>query len=383
MDMCKLFITLLIIVLVVMGCNPAMSKKSIKIGHPGDFSGPYSYYDSSVRNGASFAIDEINAAGGVLGMPLELVTKDCRNDQDLGEQLTEELIKDGVVYIIGTTSDPILTQGSVSCAAGIPISTGDGTAPTLVRDMGKCAFQICMSDNIQGALAAEYAYNQGYRTAYMVYSTETPYTNNLPIYFQKAFEQLGGKVLGYDLYQIESGDYSAQVTKLVNLSTKPDFIFTPMFLPDTPVFMRQLRTAGLTYPVISTDGNHDESLIKAGEVVEGLIFTTHGYPSNGNKVDKLWQSYKAKTGNYPVNIAFAVGYDEIYYLKQTVESVGSAKPEKIIEGLSKVSIFDGVLGTYTMDPKTRRTKKPVTIICIKNGAFEFIGQFYPSYVPDI
>ncbi|MCK4359496.1 MAG: ABC transporter substrate-binding protein [Candidatus Cloacimonetes bacterium] len=381
--MCKLLILLLIIGRAVMGCGLATAKKSIKIGHPGDFSGPYSFYDSPVSNGARFAIDEINAAGGVLGMPLGLVSKDCRNDQGLGVRLTEELIRDGAVYIIGTTGDPILVQGTVSGAAGVPISTGDGTAPNLVGDMGKCAFQICMSDNIQGALAAEYAYNQGYRTAYMVYSTETPYTNNLPTYFQKAFEKLGGKVLGYELYRIESGDYSAQVTKLTNLSTKPDFIFTPMFLPDTPVFIRQLRTAGLTYPVISTDGNHGESLIKAGKAVEGLIFTTHGYPTNGNKADKLWQSYKAKTGNYPVSIAFAVGYDEIYYLKQSIESVGSAEPEKIIEGLSKVSNFDGVLGTYTMDPKTHRVKKPVTIIGVKDGAFVFVDQFYPGYVPDI
>jgi branched-chain amino acid transport system substrate-binding protein len=249
--------------------------------------------------------------------------------------------------------------------------------------MGECAFQICMSDNIQGALAAEYAYKKGYRTAYMVYSTEIPYTKNLPTYFQKAFEKLGGKVLGYELYRIEAGDYSAQVTKLANLAQKPDFIFTPMFLPDTPVFMRQLRAAGLTYPVISTDGNHDESLIKAGKAVEGLVFTTHGYPAKGNKVEALWQKYNAKTGSYPTSIAFAVGYDEIYFLKQAIETAGSDKPESIIEGLSKVSNFEGVLGTYNMDPATRRNKKPVTIIGVENGAFVFVDQFYPSFVPDI
>lgn len=379
----KILVTILLFSLIFMGGYSALAKDTIKIGHPGDFSGPYSFYDSPVRKGAEFAIEEINQSGGVLGKQLELIAKDCRNDQGLGVRLAEEMIQDGAVYLIATTGDPALAQGSVACAAGIPISTGDGTAPTLVGDMGECAFQICMSDNIQGALAAEYAYKKGYRTAYMVYSTEIPYTKNLPTYFQKAFEKLGGKVLGYELYRIEAGDYSAQVTKLANLEQKPDFIFTPMFLPDTPVFMRQLRAAGLTYPVISTDGNHDESLIKAGEAVEGLVFTTHGYPAKGNKVDALWQKYKAKTGNFPESIAFAVGYDEIYYLKQAIESGGSDKPKAIIAALSKASNFDGVLGTYNMDPKTRRNKKPVTIIGVENGAFVFVDQFYPSYVPDI
>ncbi|RLC00861.1 MAG: hypothetical protein DRH90_17490 [Deltaproteobacteria bacterium] len=379
----KLLVVILILGLVCMGSSPAVAKSTIKIGHPGDFSGPYSFYDSPVRSGAEFAIEEINNSGGVLGRRLELVARDCRNEQGLGVRLAEEMIDEDVVYIIATTGDPALAQGSVACASGVPISTGDGTAPTLVGDMGDCAFQICMSDNIQGALAAEYAYKKGYRNAYMVYSTEIPYTKNLPTYFKKAFKKLGGKVLGYELYRIEAGDYSAQVTKLANLKQKPDFIFTPMFLPDTPVFMRQLRAAGLTYPVISTDGNHDESLINAGKAVEGLVFTTHGYPVKGNKVEALWQKYKAKKGNFPDSIAFAVGYDEIYFLKQAMEATGSAKPKSIVKGLLNVSDFDGVLGTYTMDPNTRRNKKPVTIIGVENGEFVFIDQFYPTYVPDI
>jgi len=286
----KILVTILLFSLIFMGGYPALATDTIKIGHPGDFSGPYSFYDSPVRKGAELAIEEINQAGGVLGKKLELIAQDCRNDQGLGVRLAEEMIQDGVVYLIATTGDPALAQGSVACASDTPISTGDGTAPTLVGDMGECAFQICMSDNIQGALAAEYAYKKGYRKAYMVYSTEIPYTKNLPTYFQKAFEKLGGKVLGYELYRIEAGDYSAQVTKLANLEQKPDFIFTPMFLPDTPVFLQQLRAAGIKTPVISTDGNHDASLLRSGPAAEGLVFTTHGYPAPGSRLEKLWRA---------------------------------------------------------------------------------------------
>jgi branched-chain amino acid transport system substrate-binding protein len=379
----KLFAVILVISFTISGCNLSKTTKSIKLGHPGDFSGPYSYYDSPLNAGALFAIEEINTAGGIFGKPLELISKDCQNNESVSNKIVKELIQEGAVYLIGTTSDPILAQGKISCAAGIPISTGDGTAPTLVNDMGACAFQICMSDNIQGAMAAEYAYKQGYRSAFLVYSTETPYTKNLPIYFQETFEKLEGKVLGDALYQIEPGDFSEQIKKLLNQSIQPDFIFTPMFLPDTPVFLRQLRSAGLSIPVISTDGNHDESLLEAGKDVEGLVFTTHGYPTDGNKTDELWQKYKSKTGDYPANIAFAVGYDEIYYLKQIIENAGSTDPEKIVEELKKESSFEGTLGNYAMEPETRRVKKPVTIIEVKNGAFVFIDQFYPKFVPKI
>ena len=376
-------LVLLLMLAMVMTAAGVAGAETIQIGHPGDFSGVYAFYDAPVRDGAKFAVDEINAAGGVLGKKLELVAKDCRNDQGLGVRLTEELIADGAIYIIGTTGDPILAQGTVACRQGIPISTGDGTAPTLVGDMGECAHQICMSDNIQGAIAAEYAYEKGYRKVLIVKSNEVPYTDKLPNYFQTAFEKLGGKVLGTEQYRIEAGDFSAQVTKIANLKEKPDFIYTPMFIPDTPIFMRQLRAANVNIPVISSDGNHDESLIKAGKAVEGLVFTTHGFPFKGNEVDKLWQKVKAKTGAYPASIAFAVGYDEMYYLKSALEAAGSAEPKKIAAGLETVKGFKGVLGEYQMDPKTRRVLKPVTLVTVKDGAFSLIGAKTPKFVPGI
>jgi branched-chain amino acid transport system substrate-binding protein len=374
------YLTFLFTGLLLTSCLRNVSRHII-IGHSGDFSGPYSYYDSPLNAGAQFAVDEINVAGGVLGKPLRLISKDCRNNNDVAKQITNELIQDGVSYLIGTTSDPIIAEGEIACKAGIPISTGDGTAPTLVNEMGDCAFQICMSDNIQAAMAAEYAFQQGYRNACLISSEETPYTQNLPLYFQEVFEKLGGKIVGNESYRVESVSFSELMERISK--TKADVIFTPMYIPDTPNFLRELRSADLYIPVISTDGNHDYSLLEVGEAVEGLIFTTHGFAADGNEVEKLWHKYKEQTGEFPQNIAFAVGYDEIYFLKQAIESANSCQPDKIIEGLSKVSNFEGVLGNYRMNPQTRRVEKPVTLIGVKDGEFVFIDQFVPSFVPGI
>ncbi len=378
----KLITIICVLAGIMLGAGTGFCADTIKIGHPGDFSGVYSFYDVPVRDGARFAIQEINRAGGVLGRPMELIARDCRNDQGLGVRLTEELIRMGVVYIIGTTGDPIIAQGTVACAAGIPISTGDGTAPTLVADMGPCAFHLAMSDNVQGAVAAKYAYDQGYRNAYVIQSTEIPYTKNLPMYFKAAFEKLGGKVLGIEQYRIDAGDYSAQVTKIANLKRTPDVIFTPMFIPDTPIFMRQLRAAGVEIPVISSDGNHDESLMEAGKAVEGLVITTHGYPTPGSPFGDLWERYTQAQGKPPASVAIGVGYDEAYIVKTAIEKAGSAKPAAIIEALRNLKGFKGVMGEYTMDPQTRRSRKPVALLKVSGGKFKFIDQFYPDFVPN-
>jgi branched-chain amino acid transport system substrate-binding protein len=354
----------------------------IVIGYVGDFSDVYSFYDLPVRDGAQFAVDEINADGGVLGRELELVARDGRNDQAETVQLIEEMLSEGVNYIIGTTGDPFVAEALVACGANVPISTGDGTAPTLVADAGECAYQLVMSDNVQGAVAAQYAYDQGYRNAFMLRSEEIPYTGNLPTYFAEAFENLGGSVMGEEQYRIDAGDYSAQVTAIANLSPQPDVIFTPMFIPDTPVFMRQLRAAGVDIPVISTDGNHDASLLDAGRAVQGMVFTTHALPQPDTELTDLFARYEEETGEAPSSVVVGIGYDEIHYLKQAVEDAESADPEALIESLGQVEGFQGVTGEITMDPETRRAEKPVTLVEVRGGELTFVDQFYPDFVPD-
>lgn len=355
----------------------------ILIGHVGDFSDIYSFYDAPVRAGAELAVEEINADGGILGRQIEYVALDGRNDQDESLRATQELIDDGAVYIIGTTGDPFLAQATVACGAGVPISTGDGTAPTLVGDAGECAFQTIMSDNLQGAVSAEYAREQGYETAYLLRSTEIPYTNDLPGYFAAAFENGGGEVIGEDEYRIDAGDYNVQVTTISGLDPAPDVIFTPMFIPDTPVFMRQLRAAGVDIPVISADGSVDASILEAGDAVEGLVATTHAWPAEGNDMEAFFATYAEATGSDPDSVVIGVGYDEIYIIKAAIEAAGSAEPSAIMEGLSGLSGFEGVTGSLSMDPDTRRADKEVTLVEISGGEIGFVDQFVPGFVPEV
>ncbi len=358
------------------------SGEPIKIGYVGDFSEIYSFYDIPIREGAHFAIDEINAEGGVLGRKLELIARDGKNDQEESVRAAEELLTDrGINYMIGTTSDPFLAIGTLACQHGVPISTGDSTAPTLVQDIGDCAYQIVMSDNVQGAVAGEYAAKKGYKTAFLLGSTEIPYTKNLPRYFSEAFEKAGGKVLRREEFRIDAGDYSAQVTKIRNFSPRPDVIFTPMFVPDTPVFMRELRAQGVDIPVVSTDGNHDPSLLKAGKAVEGMVFTTHALPRPGTKLSDFFDRYREKTGKEPSSVVTAVGYDEIQFVKAALEKAGSADPQALMQALGRTSI-DGLTGKITMDPETRHAQKPVTVVEVNNGKFSFADQFFPQFVPE-
>jgi len=354
----------------------------IVIGFPADLTTDWAYYDKPMEQGAQFAVDQINDAGGILGRPLELKTVDMRDDVAEGAKVTQQLIDDGAVYLIGTVGDGILAEGQVACAAGVPISTGLGTAPTLVGGMGDCAYQLVMSDNIQAAVDAEYALKQGYKTAYLLGSNEIPYTKDLPVYFSAAFEHGGGTVVGTDEYKIGAGDYSAVVTKVTSLNPPPDAIFTPMFIPDSVVFLRQLRQAGSTIPVISTDGNADPALLDAGKkAIDGLTFSNSVCTAEGDpKVQTFYNDYKARYGKDPASYVAVIGYDEVNLVAQAITAAGSTDPAALKDQLAHAD-YTGISGHVVMDPTTRRANKPASLIQMHGTTFTCLGvQPFPSFV---
>lgn len=368
----------------VAGCSGGEdAEETIKIAHIGDYSGDWSFYDVPIRDGLQMAVEEINADGGVLDRQIELITADTGGDQAEAVRGVEEALDEGAVYITGTTaSGPWGAQASVACDEGVPISTGDGTSPTLVPSAGDCAYHLLMLDTVQAGAVAEHALHElGYERAYILGSSDDAYTEGLANYFADAFTENGGEVLAQEEFRIGASDFNVQVTNIASMQPAPDVIFTSMFTPDTPQFLRQLRAAGVDIPVLSGDGSVDSSVLEAGEAAEGLIATFHAWPSEENEVGAFLENFDdPNPSSSPQNIVTAVGYDEAYLVKQAIESAGEANPEAIARELEAIE-FSGVTGSLTMNPETHQADKEVTLIEVTNGQYEFIETLLPQYVP--
>src|SRR5258708_24020944 len=141
----------------------------------------------------------------------------------------------------------------IIAGAKIPAISTCSSSPTLPMTGQGYICANAVTDNVQGAAQAEYAYGQGYRNAYLLRSPDIEYTQ-MPLYFKEAFEKLGGKVIGESIYQLNQPDFSAEVTKIKAMSPVPDVIVTSAFDPDFPAFIRQLRGAGVNIPGVCGDG---------------------------------------------------------------------------------------------------------------------------------
>lgn len=357
----------------------------IVIAHVGDYSGDWSFYDVPFRDGIKLAVDEINAAGGVLGRQLELFTADGRGEQAESVRGVEEAIDAGAVYISGSTaSGAWQAQATVACADGVPITTGDGSSPTLVLDAGDCAYHVLMLDTIQAAVGAEYALSEGLDSAYVLLSSDDAYTAGLGSYFIDAFEHGGGTIAGQEEFRIGASDYNVQVTNIASADPAPKVIYLSMFTPDTPQFLRQLRAAGITTPVISGDGSVDSSVLDAGDPAEGLVATFHAWPKEGNAIQEwLTTNYPdADASAAPQNIVAAAGYDEVKLMAAALEKAGTASPEALASALPGFE-FTGVTGSLTINPDTRQADKEVALLQVIDGEYVLLDSTIPSYIPTV
>jgi branched-chain amino acid transport system substrate-binding protein len=365
----------------------ALAQGTIKIGNAYNQTGSMSSLDVPASNGAKLAVKEINAAGGVLGMKLELVSYDGKTDPATITNMASQMINsDKVVAIAGfTDSDSALALGPIAQKAGIPFVTAGATSPQLPDQIGSGMFLACFGDNVQAAVGAEFVYkNLKGKTAYLVWDKSTEYTTLLGKYFKDAYAKVGGKLLGEDTYKSGDKNFSAQITKIKALSQKPDVLYIAAMPDDIGTVVKQFRQAGLSQPIVGGDGYDTPLLVQvAGKAADNVYFTTHALmdPQKGTpEVKKFIAAYRKEYGKDPENAFAALGYDAIYLLADAIRRAGAPDPAKITAALNQTKGLKAVTGTITF-AGSRVPQKAVTVIGVKDLKLNLAASMAPSYVP--
>jgi branched-chain amino acid transport system substrate-binding protein len=358
---------------------------TLTIGFSGALTGPYAAYDQPLLNGMEMAAKQIEDAGGYKGVHVEIVSKDNKDDQTLTATTTQELLDQGIKVFVLSTADVVTAEGLLVAQSGGISSVGANTAGQIVKDVGPSTFMIVAPDNEGAAAGGQYACDTGYRNAYLLGSPEIPYTKLLPEYFADAFaHDCGGKVTGTDTYKIGQTDFGTQVTKIQNASPQPDVIYTSIFVPDSGVFLKQLRSAGVTIPVLTVDGN-DSSLFvdSGGSAVDGVVYTTHAFPTPGSLDETFINDYTELMGDKPEsNTIEAMGRDNVYVFAEAASRANSTDPNAVLDQVLALKDFQLVTGKMSLDPETRLPIKEVTLVKMKGTEFTFLDAFTPEYIPE-
>ncbi len=381
----KKFIAPFLLIAFLFSFNAFAVTAPIKIGAIYNLTGDQSSLDAPSLNGFNLAAKEINAAGGVLGRKIQVVSLDGKTDQSVSTNAALKLVNvEKVVAIAGfSDSNYALAAGPIAQKAKIPFITSGATLPTMPDQVGNYFFMTPYGDNTQAYVGAEFASKElKAKTAYVLKDTAMDFTVNLAAYFEERFKKINGKdaIVLEDTFKTGDQDFSAQVNRLKTLAKKPDLLYISSGPSECGIIIKQLRAAGVNTPVISGDGFDTPLLVELGGKGANIdtYFTTHAsLTSDEPKVKKFVQAYKSEFKSVPENAFAALGYDTMYLIADAVKRAKSVNPSEIRNALAKTTNFKAVTGTITYPANSRVPLKSVSVLKVVDGQFKFIKSITP------
>lgn len=317
-----------------------------KIGFSGPLTGDGAYYGQAEKEGIELAVEEINKAGGVKGVPLEVVYEDDRNNTADAQTVLLKLAEtDKVPVIIGINTSSI-TMATCQKAEELQIvQYSIGSNPKIGSTCGDYAFLMMGNDLQQGQEMAKIGQALKLKTAVVVYINNDYGIGNKNA-FIAATKEGGIEVLAEVPLQPEGKDYRTEALQVK--SQNPDMVAFIAYGSEGSVFLRQSKEIGLQTQFIADNNWSDTSMWDlAGDALTGMITLLTGKHGSPEYL-KFADAFRAKYNKEP-SIWSEYFYDEVVMVAKAIE-IGGYSGAGIKDGTHKVSeTFVGASGPKKFD----------------------------------
>ncbi len=327
------------------------SAQATRIGAVYPLTGGVSYDGITKLNGAKLAVDEINAKGGVLGRPIELLSEDgaCNPAQSVAS--AEKLITQSkVVALLGAIcSSATGAIGETIKKYKIPLISGVSTAERLTEQNNPYFFRATTTTTLNGKSMGETLSKiaNGKRVAFIV--TSDDWGRSAAQSYGDSLKARGAEIVATEYFDRAETDFAAMLTKI--RAAKPDAIISTGGFQNAANVTKQARQMGLQQVIIGEGAFTSEAYNKLVDPftdnVFGIIEWVSVIDSAQNR--KFIDDYKAKYKEIPTKFSVA-GYQTVYILAQAIQRAGSTDGEKIAAAL-KATNYDGLTGNYRFDDK--------------------------------
>jgi branched-chain amino acid transport system substrate-binding protein len=343
------------VVVALTGCPAAEEQKgvSVKVGSLLSLSGEYDKYGQSVKNGIELAVDQINAAGGIKGEPLEITFEDSQSTIAGGTAALNKLISAGCGIVIGPeTTD--LSEALIPVAARNKtyLISPSASSPSLREiDSKSYFFRICATDDSEASqIAADMVrekkgwlfIKRSYKRALVLVRKDNAYTEGLWRAFgpELSSKQVDYEIIKYDHNAVqgalaEGESYNEQMTAILDLAAKfkkdgegklPEeergAITIFAFADDVEKFLRAFKAKNLDVLVYTSSAvDSTDFFVNAVDVSEGIVFPRMFDPNNKESklISSFVQAYKDKYQKTP-DLYAAYGYDAALLIAATLNA---------------------------------------------------------------
>ena len=344
--------------------NYAANNTEYFIGGTGPLTGGASSYGISVQNGASLAVEEINANGGLNGVNFKFDIKDDQAAADKASTAYDQLFEAGMQISFGSvTSGSCEAFAAKAAADNLFFMTPSASADICIANDN--AFRVCFGDPDQGILAADELV-ANFENIGAIYDKSDTYSAGIYEAFEKRMNELGKEFLTQSFDAENKKDFSTQVEALKDC----DVIFLPFYYTEAGLVAKTAVAKGCDAVLFGCDGL-DGIAGQVDETVTNTIkyITPFDVNSTNEKVAAFVTAYEAKYGVKPDQFA-ADGYDVVMAIFTAMQKAGvndvTIAPDALCD-IVKATItaedfvFDGVTGRMTWDVSGAATKAPIII----------------------
>ena len=328
----KKILSIVLAVLMVATCCAAFASCSgkndtIKIGLSGPLTGGAAVYGKAVANAAQMAVDEINEAGGLNGIKLQLKAMDDEHDPTKIANNYAALVDWGMQVSLGcVTTKPALEFAKLSKDDNVFFLTPSASADAVRAEAN--AYQMCFADAKQGKTAAEYVNGLGHTKIGVFYKSDDDYSKGIFTEF-KANLSTSITIVEASFTEQTSSDFTTQVAQLKDC----EFIFMPIYYTPAALFMNQAKNeAGIKtyYGCDGFDGLASAEGFDITTIPQKITMLTHFTSNSAESTDAakaFVTKYTAKYGADTLNQFGASAYDCVYAIYNALKAAIAAGAE--------------------------------------------------------
>lgn len=352
------------------------SGESWKIGGIGPLTGGAAVYGLSCKNAQQIAAEEINAAGGINGYPVEIRFADDEHDAEKSVNAYNSLKDWGMKMLLGTTtSAPCIAVSAESSGDSMFQLTPSGSAPDCIASPN--TFAVCFSDPQQGEKSAEYIGGRGLaKKIGILYDSSDVYSSGIHDSFVAAAPGQGLEIVADEQFTADNKtDFNIQLQNIRNAGA--ELVFLPFYYTEAALVLKQAKDMAFEPVFFGCDGMDGILNLEGFDktLAEGLmLLTPFAADATDEQTVSFVKSYQEKFGETPIQFA-ADTYDGMYAIKlaaekadlnpgMSVEEIGAAMQKAITE-----ITLEGLTGSITWNADGSPSKEPKAVV-IENGAYK-------------
>lgn len=343
----------------------------VKVGVAAPMTGGNAVYGKDIEAGVKMAVAEANSRKPVIGgVPIrfEVESQDDQADPRLGVQAAQQLVDDGVAFVVGHfNSGTTLPASQIYAKAGVPMLTPSATNPTITQGGLSTVYRVIATDAQNAGAAGAYAVKVSNAKRIAVLDDRTAFGQGEADEFVKAVTASGGTIVDRQFTNDKAVDFSAQLTHIKSLNA--DLIFCGVLDAQGAMVVKRMKQLGMKAQFVGGGGVMDADFIKlAGPAADGAMAWEYGHPIDTLALGKAFQTDFKKTYGVDMLSYAPFAYDAATLTIKAMEKANSVKPS-VFNASIKSTDFQGVTGEIQFEKNGDLRNASSTLYRVKDDTW--------------